>query len=480
MLAPLIVLAVLSGLDVAAASADSAADSLVVPPPPAAVAHDAVEAPCFDCTIPTNFKRGAAELLAVQLIPWSVNRFGRDAEWAYISPESWLRNLENPWKWDNNAFVNNQISHPYHGSLYYNAGRSNGYSFWQSAAWSFGGSLTWEYFAEVWAPAPNDLLNTGLGGITIGESLWRLSSLTLDDTSTGFERGLREGLATVINPVRGLNRLLDGKMNDVGPNPPDWRPSKWRWSLDAGYRNTTDRITGEPDQGGQQFIAEAELDFGDSVDDLGKSPFSFIEFFIGLGEPVGDAGILQDFRIRGNLDASTLHETEGAVHRLGGYMTYDYYAQPAFEYGAQGFQGGLISRFGDRVGLRLHTEVLGIVQPIAALQSDYFLSLEGRDYDYGLGFGGKLLARVTQQGFGFVEVAGTYVWTPIVSGFNGSHNQLQGGIEGKTYPIAGVAGVGGSLTWFHRESNYEFFPDVRTDDFQGRIFVNFSAPRWSR
>lgn len=65
----------------------------------------------------------------------------RDAEWAKISLHSWATNLENPWQWDNNAFVNNQFSHPYHGSLYYNAGRTNGFNFWQSSAWSFGGSL---------------------------------------------------------------------------------------------------------------------------------------------------------------------------------------------------------------------------------------------------------------------------------------------------------------------------------------------------
>jgi hypothetical protein len=221
---------------------------------------------CFDCAEPMRFRRAAGELLIVQLIPWSVNRIVRDAEWADISLETWGRNLENPWQWDNNAFVNNQISHPYHGNLYYNAGRANGYDFWQSALWSFSGSLMWEYFAEVWAPAPNDLLNTSLGGITIGESMWRLSSLTLDNTSTGFERGMREGVAFLLNPVRGFNRLLDGKMNRVGPNPEDWRPSKWRWSLDAGVRSTSGDFADDPLVEADQWTTEAQLDFGESMD----------------------------------------------------------------------------------------------------------------------------------------------------------------------------------------------------------------------
>jgi len=437
-------------------------------------------APCFDCTIEKNFPRAAAEVVLVQLIPWSVNRFMRDAEWAKISPDSWLQNLENPWKWDNNHFVNNQVSHPYHGNLYYNSGRSNGYSFWESSLFAFGGSLTWEYFGEVWAPSPNDQWNTSLGGITIGESLWRLSSLTLDDTAIGFERTLRETGAFLLNPVRGFNRLLDGKMNDVGPNPPDWRPSKWRWSIDAGWRQTDGNVDGVPNQTADQWMAQAKLDYGDSMDDLTKSPFSRIEFLLGLGEKLGDARMLQDFRIRGSLGAKKLDDEGSAIHRLAAFMTYDYYGQPSFEYGAQGFQGGLVSRYGNPDGSRLHTEFVAIAQPVAALKSDYFLSLEGRDYDYGLGFGTKGLARFTHQGFGYVEATGLWLWTPILSGFNGDHIQLSAGVEAKTYPIHGRLGVGGAVQWYERRSYYDTMADVQTNLFQSRLFLTYSAPRWTR
>ena len=451
----------------------------LVPPPPGLALNSTAQTDCPQCTVPKRFWRGAGELMLVQLIPWSINRFKRDAEWAHVSPRTWLTNLENPWKWDNNAFLNNQFSHPYHGNLYFNAGRTNGYNFWQSVPWAFAGSLMWEEMGEAWAPAPNDLLNTSLGGIVLGEMLFRASSLTLDNTATGAERGFREAGALLLDPVRGFNRLIDGQMNDVTQTPADWRPSKNRASLDVGVRRTTGWIKDQPSQTEDQWFVQLDLDYGDSVDDLGKAPFSFMEVSVGIAEKIGDSRNLQGLTARGSLGAMTLHESDHAVHRLAGYMTYDYYGQPSFEFGAQGFQGGLVSRWGDREGVRLHTELLGLVNPIAALKSDYFLTVEGRDYDYGLGFGTRGLARVTKQGLGFVEATGTYLWTPILSGFNGEHTQLIANIEAKTYPIVNRVGVGGSVTWYHRKSFYKSLPDVVRDGTQARLFLALSIPRWN-
>jgi hypothetical protein len=425
-----------------------------------------------------KFGRASWELVAVQLIPWSVNYFARDAEWAKVDPASWWTNLQNPWQYDNNHFINNQFSHPYHGSQNFNVGRTNGYNFWESSAWSFVGSLGWELFGEKWAPSPNDLINTTLGGITLGEMLYRASSLVLDNHATGFERTAREIGAALINPTRGFNRLLDGQVNDVTQNPPDWRPSKNRASIDIGTRYTEGGRDGA-ENSGNQFFVELDLDYGDSVDDLDKKPFSYMEVTIGLAEKFGGARALQDLHARGSLAATTLAQTDKVVHRLAGYIMYDYFGQPFFEFGAQGFQGGLVSRFGKADGVRLHTELLGIFQPVAALKSDYFLTEEGRDYDYGASFGTTALARVTKQGFGYVEMTGTWLWTGIISGFNGDHNQYRLRLDGKVYPLGGRFGVGGSVAWYKRTSDYNTLDDVTIDGFQTRLFASLSIPRWN-
>ena len=227
---------------------------------------------CSECDQPRQFWSGFYQLMIVQLIPWSYNRFVRDAEFARISPSTWWTNLENPWLWDNNEFKNNQFSHPYHGSLYFNAGRANGYTFWESWLWAGGGSLMWEWFGEAWAPAPNDWWNTTLGGVALGEMLWRVSSLTLDNGSSGFERGMRETGATLLNPVRGFNRLIRGDMTGQRENPEEWRPGKVFTSFDFGYRGSADFV--EPGSKNEQFTAHMLLSYGDRIEDADKQPFS--------------------------------------------------------------------------------------------------------------------------------------------------------------------------------------------------------------
>ena len=53
--------------------------------------------------------------------------------------------MEQGWVWDLDDFGVNQIGHPYQGNNYFNAGRGNGLTFWESAGITAFGSATWEY-----------------------------------------------------------------------------------------------------------------------------------------------------------------------------------------------------------------------------------------------------------------------------------------------------------------------------------------------
>ncbi|HET9385886.1 MAG TPA: DUF3943 domain-containing protein [Gemmatimonadales bacterium] len=434
--------------------------------------------PCPDCNPPKRFWPGFGEVMVVQFIPWSVNSVLRDAEWAKIGPSVWATNIENPWVWDNNHFLNNQFSHPYHGSLYFNAGRANGYNFWESVPWAFGGSLMWEWFFEGWAPAPNDWLNTSLGGIALGEMLFKVSSLTLDNTESGSERMWREIGATALNPVRGFNRLVRGEMNDISANPPDWRPSRIFASFDAGYRSATggDNL-GNEGSTGVGFL-QATLFYGDQVEDLGKAPFSAFNVGFEIAtEKQGERGRFARLMARGNLGARELGRGANSSHRLALFMSYEFLSTESVEFGGQGFQGGLVSRWGDPKGFRIQSEILGAAYPIVATQSDYFVSLEGRDYDYGLGFGGNFRASAIWEGLGAIDVRARMLWEPVLSGFNGDHYQYSASLEGRLY-ARGRLGVGASVTTYHRKSVYDAFPDVSADGTQIRAYASYAVPRW--
>ena len=104
---------------------------------------------------------------------------------AQITPKTWWANMEQGWVWDLDDFVVNQMGHPYQGNNYFNAGRANGLSFWESAGITAFGSGTWEYFGETNHASLNDLINTTLGGIALGEMFHRAAWLVRDTRATG-------------------------------------------------------------------------------------------------------------------------------------------------------------------------------------------------------------------------------------------------------------------------------------------------------
>ena len=87
---------------------------------------------------------------------------------AKITPKTWWANMKQGWVWDLDDFVVNQVGHPYQGNNYFNAGRANGLSFWESAARDRVRERDVGYFGETNHASLNDLINTTLGGIALG------------------------------------------------------------------------------------------------------------------------------------------------------------------------------------------------------------------------------------------------------------------------------------------------------------------------
>jgi hypothetical protein len=123
--------------------------------------------------------------------------------------ENFKTNLHRSWVVDNDKFSTNQFLHPYSGSLYQGFARSAGLDFWQASAYTFAGSLLWEEAGENTAPSINDQIATGIGGNFLGEPLFRMASLLLEQDSEqpGW---LRELAAGIISPPTAINRLVFG------------------------------------------------------------------------------------------------------------------------------------------------------------------------------------------------------------------------------------------------------------------------------
>ena len=132
-------------------------------------------------------------------------------DFAKVNFQTWKHNIKAGWEWDTDRFGINFFAHPYSGTISFNMARSNGYNYWQSFPYALGGSLMWEYFGENTLPSYNDVINTPVNGAFLGEILYRISSNILDDRTRGMDRVLREIAAGIIDPGRGINRLLQGK-----------------------------------------------------------------------------------------------------------------------------------------------------------------------------------------------------------------------------------------------------------------------------
>ena len=166
------------------------------------------------------------QTLGVNLAFNWMNRLRNPNDEFIVTFHSWWENLRYGFEWDYNSFSINQFGHPYQGNLYFNAGRANGLTFWESAPLAALGSATWEYFAERNHASINDFVTTTMGGIALGEMFHRAGWLLRDTTESGGKSRRRgELLAMLLDPITGANRFLSGDASRVAENPPDLKPT---------------------------------------------------------------------------------------------------------------------------------------------------------------------------------------------------------------------------------------------------------------
>lgn len=158
-----------------------------------------------------NFFRAAGEVFGMNMSLWAFDRYVLKGHYAYISFETIKENFKHGFEWDNDHLNTNMFAHPYNGSLFFNAGRSNGFNFWESELFAICGSAMWELFMECEYPSTNDIIATPIGGAALGEVFYRTSDMILDDRSSGYERVGRELASFVVSPMRGITRLLTGQ-----------------------------------------------------------------------------------------------------------------------------------------------------------------------------------------------------------------------------------------------------------------------------
>lgn len=338
--------------------------------------------PTYQQPVPKRFGRASKELIAAEILPWTFDKFVKKADYANISFKTVRHNL-NPgsWSWDYDNFQTNQFGHPYHGSYFFNAFRTNGYSFWQSAPAAFAGSYIWESTAENQSPAFNDFINTSFGGVVLGEMTFRLSNKIINNHSTGFKRQTNEMLALLVDPMNGLNRLLDGRWGKVSHNPNDRDSTKIRAEFDLGFRKFNANGTGFFKGRSSGWFGHIRLLYGTPYEDY-ETPFSNISINAEFGKD--DSSKVNVISVYGSLAGWEIKSTEQVQHLAVLSANYDYIHNEAFFYGGQSIKINLLSEFDISDKIKINT-TLGAGPVILAAVPDPYL-FHGRNYDYGPGF----------------------------------------------------------------------------------------------
>ena len=449
--------------------------------PPLAAQQDSVARPDsvtpesagFCCATPQPLV-AAAEIVAVQLIPWSVNRFVRKADFAKITFESISRNIEQGFEWDPNSFSTNMFGHPYHGNLYYNAARNNGYDYWRSQAFAWGGSLLWELAGETWRPAINDWVMTSMGGIAIGEATYRASAIIRDNEAHGFERVLREIAGGIVNPVGGFNRLVHGDAWRVGPNPSEHSPG-----LLGAWMNVGGRFVGKGNLGTegddiQGGYVEVRLFNGNPFAGDYEKPFD--SFSLGLQLNFNDAQTIGRLQIEGTLTGKRLSDEASTTIHIGAVtQSFDYVNNSAYQFGGQSLGTKLLSlySFSPTVSLRTNFEAAGLL--LGAVNSEYtdvVVGTDERDYDFGPGALGRARAVLNVSGHDLVDLTYDFFYIHTLTETDSDHLVHDVAARLKL-PLWRGLGLGAEGRYFGRNSHYDAFPNVHRWVPQARLYLSY-------
>jgi hypothetical protein len=417
-----------------------------------------------------NFGRAAVEVVGINLLVWSFDRFIREGGTNHVFRvgfNSWQENLEAGWTWDDNSFQTNQISHPFHGSLYYGAARSNGYSYWQSLPFTFAGSFMWEYFGETHNPSMNDWIATSVGGAAVGEILHRLAGTVRDNEATGSARNWQEVGGLFIDPVGGLNRIIDGDWGRQFANPEDRFPDNYKTRMDLGLRTRGEEKLWETDT--TDVYIDFSFDYGDPFfGDLGK-PYD--NFDLDLQLNFGDKMTMGRVQGSGNLAGLFLKDAEKSAHILGAFHHYDYVNTNALEFGAQSVTAGLLSRWEYDSGFELRTDLQAGPLILAGISSDY-ANVSARSYDYGPGGAVVLDTELRKKGWSWAELRVSYFWVHSISGTVADHQVVASNLR-IAVPVVHNIGAGAEFNVINAEHKYRDYPDVSQRNPQMRVFATF-------
>jgi hypothetical protein len=327
---------------------------------------------------------------------------------------------------------------------------------------SFLGSFTWECCGETNRGSMNDLYSTTMGGMVLGEVFHRMAGLVRDNMATSG-RTKKELLATAVDPVGGLTRLVNGDWGEVKANPPDQRPDFLGMSTQIGaiWRGAA----GTLDEAKAFTYVALDLLYGDPIKTPARKPFDAFTAQFVLGGGKG----FSEFVVNGRLWGKALKDTPASATRLQLTQGFVFLSNPAYDVGGQSVGMGVAysKSLGSQSSLYLYTS--GQFMPLGAISAEH-VDVNERTYDYGptAGANGTLAIRHKEESVLRLFYSSTYL--KAVNGSGGSHAIQMFQALG-AWPFTRNLSAGAQFSLFVRNSFYEINPDTFTKYPESRVFL---------
>ena len=327
------------------------------------------------------------------------------------------RNLRSSWGVDNDPFRINQLGHPYQGSMYYGFARSSGLNYWESLAYTFGGSAFWEIAGEKTRPSGNDQVASGIGGSFLGEALFRMANLVLENGR--LPRLWGEAGAAAISPSTGFNRLAFGQREETIFSS---RNAEYYSRLNLGFSHSS-----ENDAGLSTFQlkrSEALVDFAIDYGLPGKPGYTYTRPFdhFTFQSTASGANGFENLITRGSLFARSYEVGPNYRGVLGLYGGYDYIAPQTFRVSTTALSLGTTGQWRASQAITLQgTALLGVGYAAVGTVS----STDDRDYHYGVAPQGLLAFRMIYENKLSLDLTGReYFVSRVAAAARGGHENI--------------------------------------------------------
>ena len=397
----------------------------------------------------------AADILGFDFLLNRIDRRIYGSDYA-VSPSTIKRNLHHSWVVDGDPYEVNQFGHPYQGSMYHGFARSAGLSFWESFGYTFAGSALWEIAGEDTLPSRNDQVASGIAGSFLGEALFRMASLVLEQ---GYGNSTwREVGAAAISPSTGFNRFaFADRFKEVlnSNNPAYYGRVQVGSSFTTQHQAASSTV---PER--NELLVDFSMDYGLP----GKPgyhytrPFDYFNFQVTASSGNG----IESLATRGLLIGTDYTAGDNYRGIWGLFGTYDYIAPQIFRVSSTAVALGTVAE------LRLTNAIVAQGSVLAGLGYAGVGTLHGTldtDYHYGLTPQGLLALRFIFGDAASIDVTARDFFISHVAGTGKSkHDNIARADFSLTVRVRGDHAVAIKYLWSRREASFPGLSDISQND----------------